>query len=47
VATDGWGVDDGWSDTGDRWHRAPAETLDAIAAAMARTEAAEPPGRPV
>ena len=47
MATDGWGVDDGWSDTGDRWHAAPPATLDAFAGAMGRYEAAEPPGRPV
>jgi 4-alpha-glucanotransferase len=47
VATDGWGVDDGWSDTGDQWHAAPHATIRAIAAAMGRTDAAEPPGRPV
>jgi 4-alpha-glucanotransferase len=42
VTTDEWGIDDGWSDTGDRWHPAPPETLEAIRAAMTASVRTEP-----
>jgi 4-alpha-glucanotransferase len=44
VSTDGWGIDDGWEDTATRWHPAPAGTLQAIGAAMGRTDEEHPPG---
>jgi 4-alpha-glucanotransferase len=47
MATDAWGIDDGWADTDGRWHAAPHETLAAIAAALGRSDADQPPGRPV
>jgi 4-alpha-glucanotransferase len=49
VATDGWGVDDGWYDTSGTWHAAPQATLTAIAETMGRSDASpsSPPGRPV
>lgn len=47
MATDGWGVDDGWTDTAGTWHPAPETTLRAIADAIGRGDAADPPGRPV
>lgn len=47
MATDGWGIDDGWIDTGDRWHRAPSRTLEAVRAAMGHDSRALPSGRPV
>jgi len=34
MATDAWGIDDGWMDTEDRWHAAPPETVEAIRAVM-------------
>ncbi len=47
MATDAWGIDDGWFDTDERWHVAPRETIAAIGAAMGRDGAARPPGRGV
>lgn len=47
MSTDGWGIDDGWEDTGHRWHAAPESTLEAIGAAMGRTPDEHPPGRDV
>lgn len=47
MATDGWGIDDGWFDTDDRWHVTPPETIEAIGAAMRRGSAPRPLGREV
>jgi 4-alpha-glucanotransferase len=47
MATDAWGIDDGWTDTAGRWHLAPPTTLAAIGAAVGRDDAGQPPGRPV
>lgn len=47
VATDGWGIDDGWIDTDDRWHPAPARTISAVRAAMGHDGRDHPPGRAV
>jgi len=52
MATDLWGIDDGWTDNDGTWHPAPATTIGAVAAAMGRErqEGARddhPPGRPV
>lgn len=49
MATDAWGVDDGWHDTSGCWHPAPEETLAAVARAMGREGDSPypPPGRPV
>lgn len=49
MATDGWGVDDGWHDTSGAWHSAPRETLEAVSRAMGRGDdaAPTPPGAPV
>jgi 4-alpha-glucanotransferase len=46
VATDGWGIDDGWTDTDGRWHPAPPETIDAFRATMTPSVRV-PAGRPV
>lgn len=43
MATDAWGIDDGWSDTDDRWHPAPPETIEAFRASM--TPSVRPEGR--
>jgi len=53
VATDGWGIDDGWEDTSERWNPAPPETIAEIRRLMAgdHPESAQhtspPAGRPV
>jgi len=47
MATDAWGIDDGWTATDGQWHVAAPDTLGAIAAAMGRDERDHPPGRPV
>lgn len=47
MATDGWGVDDGWLGVDGGWRTAPPDTLAAIAHAMGRVDAPAPPGRPV
>lgn len=47
MTTDAWGIDDGWLDTSNRWHPAPPDTLEAIDAAIGRTDDPHPPGRPV
>jgi 4-alpha-glucanotransferase len=43
VTTDAWGIDDGWEDTGGRWHPAPPSTIQAIRATMGDSDE----GRPV
>lgn len=47
MATDGWGIDDGWIDTDDRWHPAPARTIAAVRTAMGHDGRDHPPGRAV
>lgn len=48
MATDPWGIDDGWTDTTGSWHVAPETTLDAFRSAMgAEPGAPAPSGRPV
>lgn len=43
MATDGWGIDDGWVDTQGRWHTASSDTVEAIRAVMGDPHG----GRPV
>ncbi len=47
MATDSWGIDDGWVGTDGQWHATPTATLEAIATAMGRGPAVSPPCRPV
>jgi 4-alpha-glucanotransferase len=42
VTTDAWGIDDGWYDFRGGWHEVPADTVEAMRAAMG-----EPEERPV
>ena len=46
MATDAWGIDDGWTDTNGTWHTAPSSTIDAIRAAMGTPAGSAPGGRP-
>ena len=51
MATDSWGIDDGYFDVGGQWHDTPAETRAALRAAMGGGEGGEgdapPPPRPL
>lgn len=51
MATDPWGIDDGWTDTQGRWQRASPATVDAIRAAIGDPSTGRPvwvvrPGHP-
>jgi 4-alpha-glucanotransferase len=43
MATDPWGIDDGYWDVSGHWHTTPPETVAALRAAMGAGDAAEPP----
>jgi len=48
MATDPWGIDDGYFDVGGHWHATPPATQAALREAMGAGDAAEPPpGRPL
>jgi 4-alpha-glucanotransferase len=49
MATDQWGIDDGWSGYDGTWHPAPPETMDALRSAMTSGHGASAAGggRPV
>ena len=46
MATDGWGIDDGWEDTARRWHALAPEVQERLRAAMGAADAdtGPPPG---
>jgi 4-alpha-glucanotransferase len=44
MATDPWGIDDGYFDVGGRWHPTSDDTRAALRAAMGGDDDAEPPG---
>ena len=43
MATDPWGIDDGYWDASGHWHTTPPETVAALRAAMGAGDAADPP----
>lgn len=47
MATDGWGVDDGWLGTDGGWHPASDRTLGAVRTAIGWDGSPHPPGKPL